>query len=67
VTHRDVKGNVETTNTEKINLVADEYREFGECILTGKRPETGGPEGRAAIAVLEAAITSARTGKTVKV
>jgi predicted dehydrogenase len=67
VTHSDVKGNVETTHTEKINLVADEYREFGECILTGKRPETGGPEGRAAIAVLEAAITSARTGKTVKV
>ena len=62
----DVEGVPEDIPVESINLIADAFREFGECILTGRRPETGGPEGRAALAVMEAAIESARAGKVVK-
>ncbi len=62
----DIEGVPQQIEVEKINLIADEFKEFGECIVTGKRPETGGPEGRAAVAIMEAAIESARTGKTVK-
>lgn len=51
---------------ERVNLIADEFKEFGECILTGKQPETGGPEARAAVVVMQAALESARTGKLVK-
>lgn len=67
LTYFDVDGKPEEIPVQAINLIADEFREFGECILTGKRPETGGAEGRAAVAVMEAAIESARTGKTVKI
>ncbi len=50
-----------------LDLIADEFKEFAECIVTGREPETGGAEGRAAVAVLEAAVGSARTGRTVKI
>lgn len=63
----DMDGKPETIPYMPINLIADEFKEFGECILTGKRPETGGPEARAAVAVMEAAIESARTGRSVKI
>ena len=66
LTYTDIDGKSEVMQTESINPVTEEYREFGECIVTGKKPETGGLEGRAAVAVLEAAITSARTGKAVR-
>lgn len=59
----DVDGKLTDIPCQKLDLIADEYREFAECIVTGKRPETGGREGRAAVAVMEAAIESARTGK----
>lgn len=62
----DISGKPEQIPVEAINLIADEFREFGECIVTGKRPETTGVEGRAAVAILEAAVESARTGKAVK-
>ena len=67
LTYFDMDGNPEAIPYAPINLIADEFKEFGECILTGKRPETGGPEARAAVAVMEAAIESARTGKAVKI
>ncbi len=67
LTYFDTDGKPEDMPVESTNLIADELREFGECILTGKRPETGGAEARAAVAVMEAAIESARTGKTVKI
>ena len=66
LTYFDIDGKPEDIPVEHMNLIADEFREFGECIVTGKKPETGGPEGRAAVALMEAAIESARTGKTVK-
>ena len=67
LTYFDIDGKPEDVLYTPINLIADEFKEFGECILTDKRPETGGPEARAAIAVMEAAIESARTGKVVKI
>lgn len=66
LTYYDIEGKPEVTQVQRVNLIADEFREFGECILTGRQPETGGPEGRAAVAVLEAALESARTGRSVK-
>lgn len=63
----DVEGKAEDIPVQDFNLITDEFREFGECILTGKRPETGGPEARAAVAVIEAAIESAATGKVAKI
>ena len=62
----DIDGKPEQIEVEAINLIVDQFREFGECIVTGKRPETSGIEARAAVAIMEAAIESARTGKTVK-
>jgi predicted dehydrogenase len=45
------------------NPIVEEIKEFGECILEGKSPETGGEGGLAALAVIRAAIESARTKK----
>jgi predicted dehydrogenase len=38
-----------------------QMREFGECVLGGKRPETGGEEGLRALAVIEAMVRSIET------
>lgn len=67
LTYYDIEGKPEVTPIQRVNLIVDEFQEFGECITTGKRPETGGPEGRAAVAVMQAALESARTGRVVKV
>jgi len=48
---------------ETIDTVADELAEFATGIRTGSQPETGGPEGLEAVAVLEAIQESARTGR----
>jgi len=63
----DIESRPEEIEVTGVNPLVEEFREFGECILTGKRPETGGPEARAAVAVLEAAVESAKTGKAVPV
>ncbi|MBI4428271.1 MAG: Gfo/Idh/MocA family oxidoreductase [Ignavibacteriales bacterium] len=39
----------------------EEMNEFGECVLTGKKPETGGEEGLAALAVIEGMTRSLKT------
>ena len=39
-------------------LIAIEYREFGECIETGGRPEVDGYVGRKALALCNAALES---------
>jgi predicted dehydrogenase len=46
-------------------ILTEEVKEFAECIRSGKLPETGGAEGMRALAVILAAIESARTGETV--
>lgn len=40
----------------------EEIDEFADCILTGRKPETDGPSSLNALALIRAAIESARTG-----
>lgn len=47
------------------NPIQEEINEFVDCILTGKRTETDGRVGLRALALVRAAIESARTGKPV--
>ncbi|MBI2997550.1 MAG: Gfo/Idh/MocA family oxidoreductase [Deltaproteobacteria bacterium] len=49
------------------DMFREELEEFAECIREKKRPEVGGPEAIAALAVIHAAIRSAATGRTVAV
>lgn len=44
-----------------------QMREFGECVLSGKKPETGGEEGLRALAVIEAMVKSVNTRTIVDV
>lgn len=46
--------------------ILEEIDEFADCIQTGARPETDGEGALAALALIRAAIESARTGKQVK-
>jgi predicted dehydrogenase len=48
-----------------IDTVEEEYAEFARCCLTGDQPETGGPEGFAAVAAMEAMILSSNQGGVV--
>jgi predicted dehydrogenase len=52
---------------EAVDWVAEELAEFGQCVRTGRRPEVGGEEGTANVAVLEAIIESVKTGRPVRV
>ena len=45
--------------------VLEELDEFADCIRTGAKPETGGESSLAALALIRAAIESAKTGKPV--
>jgi predicted dehydrogenase len=47
--------------------ILEQIDEFADCILTGKKPETDGPSSLKALALIRAAIESAKTGKTVDV
>lgn len=47
--------------------ILEQIDEFADCILTGKRPETDGPSSLKALALIRAAIESAKTGKPVDV
>lgn len=47
------------------NPILEEVEEFADCIHTGARPETDGPSSLAALALIRAAIGSARTGQQV--
>ncbi len=46
--------------------ILEEIDEFADCIRTGKKPETDGPGALAALALIRAAIDSARTGMPVE-
>jgi predicted dehydrogenase len=52
---------------QSVDWVAEQLTEFGRCVRTGTRPEVGGEEGTANVAVFEAIIESTRTGKAVSV
>jgi predicted dehydrogenase len=45
--------------------ILEQIDEFADCIRTGRKPETDGQAGLAALAVVRAAIDSARSGKAV--
>ena len=49
------------------DALADEMAEFARCIRDGGAPETGGPEGIEVVAVQEAVIESAASGRIVEV
>lgn len=49
------------------NPILEEVEEFADCIREGKRPETDGQGALAALALIRAAIESARTGAPVPV
>ena len=48
------------------NPIIEEIEEFADCIQNGVRPETDGEGALAALALIRAAIDSARTGQQVK-
>jgi len=48
------------------NPILEEIDEFADCIRTGKKPETDGHGALQALALVRAAIKSARSGKKVK-
>jgi predicted dehydrogenase len=60
------------TEPQEISLtigdpLLEEIDEFADCILTGKNPETDGASSLKALALIRAAIESARTGKPCEV
>ena len=56
----------ETFETEGAESYVLEMREFGDCILTGRRPETGGAEGLRAVAVIEAMLKSLQSKRAIE-
>ena len=46
------------------NPILEEIEEFADCIQTSAKPETDGDGAIAALALIRAAIESAKTGKT---
>jgi predicted dehydrogenase len=53
------------TPTQQRESLKEELHEFAVCIQQGTRPEVGGREGLAAVAVLEAIVRSAQKGTAV--
>ena len=49
------------------DVIVEELAEFSRCVREGGRPEVGGEEGTANVAVLEAIVESAKTGGAVLV
>ena len=50
-----------------VDVIVEELAEFARCVRSGSRPEVGGEEGTANVAVLEAIVESAATGQRVTV
>jgi predicted dehydrogenase len=50
-----------------VDPLVEELAEFAACVRNGTRPEVGGEEATANIAVLEAIVESAETSRTVSV
>lgn len=66
---RQNRGEAERTEVpvEPVDTLVEELAEFVRCIHTGARPETGAPEALSVVEVLEAILTSAKTGASVAV
>ena len=52
---------------ETLDTIQDELEEFAANVRNGSRPETGGPEATAVVAVLEGLVESVETGSAVDV
>jgi predicted dehydrogenase len=50
---------------DTLDTVQDELDEFARNVRNGSQPETGGPEGLEATAILEGIVESAATGRVV--
>jgi predicted dehydrogenase len=63
--HFQKRGENELTavELESVDAVADQLAEFGVCVSNGDRPEVGGAEGFAIVAVLDAAKRSTESGQ----
>ena len=48
-----------------VDIIVEELAEFSRCVREGGRPEVGGEEGTTNVAVLEAIVESAKTGRPV--
>lgn len=59
------KGQPEPISLSLGDPILEEIDEFAECIRTGKKPETDGQGALVALALIRAAIESARSGKPV--
>ena len=59
--------NVETVAADTLDTVADELGEFAAAIRGEAVPETGGPEGKAVVAVFAAVVESSAQGRIVEV
>ncbi len=57
----------ESFETEGAESYVLEMREFGDCILTGGQPETGGTEGLRAVAVVEAMLKSLQNKRVIEI
>jgi predicted dehydrogenase len=66
-TKRLVKQPLPDEDTQRKQSCEEEIDEFAACILEGGEPETGGEEGLAAWAVMEAIIRSAESGCAVEI
>jgi predicted dehydrogenase len=60
-------GGREEISLEEVDTIQEEIDEFARCIATGERPEVGGAEGLAAVAVVEAAVLSNQRGRPVEI
>ena len=50
-----------------VDAVVEELTEFARCVREGAKPEVGGEEATANIAVLEAIVESIETGRAARV
>jgi predicted dehydrogenase len=65
---RHKTGKTETRPTVvSVNPLTEELDEFAKCSMLGTQPETGGPEGLNALAVIVGAMKSSREGRTVTI
>jgi len=64
---RKGKTGAENIPLQQGNPILEEIEEFADCIRTGSRPETDGESALAALALIRAAIESARTGEKARI
>jgi predicted dehydrogenase len=67
IVHPKGRGGAEKIALAPGDPILEQIDEFAHCIRTGERPETDGEGGLAALALVRAAIESARTGNQVPV